>query len=249
MAPTPASCRIWSSRRCSISPRTPAVEAGNPKSRSDWGELARALGVKVIHIAERDTQASNVPKKPNEFVNTWSVEGFVSEGAQPSELGWGTHEKNFPRDGKRHDFGCLAAIYLMQPGAATRVRTWTPHGRAFPRLLHHAWRIDLDRRLLDGARGRAGGLSSDGPLRLSPERLGRRVGARVRRPQLGAAGRDAHSHGRHHLRHRRARRAARRATRRMRTGSARSCRSRKRASSRPTTARPACRSRSRASRE
>jgi homospermidine synthase len=102
------------------------VDAGNPKSRAEWGELARRLGVKVIHIAERDTQVSNVPKAPNEFVNTWSVDGFVSEGAQPSELGWGSHEKNFPRDGKRHDFGCLSAIYLMQPGAGTRVRTWTP---------------------------------------------------------------------------------------------------------------------------
>ena len=79
-----------------------------------------------MHIAERDTQVSNIPKEPGEFVNTWSVDGFVSEGAQPAELGWGTHERNFPRDGKRHDFGCMAAIYLMQPGAATRVRTWTP---------------------------------------------------------------------------------------------------------------------------
>jgi homospermidine synthase len=103
-----------------------AVDAGNPQSRSDWGDLARRLGVKVIHIAERDTQVSRVPKAPNEFVNTWSVDGFVSEGAQPAELGWGTHEKNFPRDGKRHDFGCMCAIYLMQPGASTRVRTWTP---------------------------------------------------------------------------------------------------------------------------
>ena len=102
------------------------TEVNNPTSRADWGDLARRLGVKVIHIAERDTQAPSIPKRPNEFVNTWSVDGFVSEGAQPSELGWGTHERNFPRDGKRHDFGCMSAIYLMQPGAATRVRTWTP---------------------------------------------------------------------------------------------------------------------------
>jgi homospermidine synthase len=102
------------------------AEAGNPRSRADWGELARRLGIKVIHIAERDTQVSHVPKEPNEFVNTWSVDGFVSEGCQPSELGWGTHERNFPRDGKRHEFGCMCAIYLMQPGASTRVRTWTP---------------------------------------------------------------------------------------------------------------------------
>ena len=103
-----------------------AAEAGNPQSRADWGDLARRLGVKVIHIAERDTQVSRVPKEPNEFVNTWSIDGFVSEGSQPAELGWGTHERNFPRDGKRHDFGCMCAIYLMQPGASTRVRTWTP---------------------------------------------------------------------------------------------------------------------------
>jgi homospermidine synthase len=102
------------------------AESGSPQTRGDWGELARRLGVKVIHIAERDTQVSLVPKEPNEFVNTWSVDGFVSEGSQPSELGWGTHERNFPRDGKRHDFGCMCAIYLMQPGASTRVRTWTP---------------------------------------------------------------------------------------------------------------------------
>jgi len=102
------------------------VEAGSPQSRADWGELARKLAVKVIHVAERDTQVSRLPKKLNEFVNTWSVDGFVSEGSQPAELGWGTHERNFPRDGKRHDFGCMCAIYLTQPGASTRVRTWTP---------------------------------------------------------------------------------------------------------------------------
>jgi len=46
-------------------------------------------------------------------------------------MGWGTHERNFPRDGKRHDFGCMAAIYLTQPGAGTRVRTWTPNAQHF----------------------------------------------------------------------------------------------------------------------
>jgi homospermidine synthase len=107
------------------------VDAGSPKTREDWSQLSRKLGIKVIHIAERDTQLSSKPKEFNEFVNTWSVDGFVSEGQQPSELGWGTHEKNFPRDGKRFDFGNGAAIYLMQPGAATKVRTWTPKAGHF----------------------------------------------------------------------------------------------------------------------
>jgi len=102
------------------------VDAGNMQSREDWADLAQRLDVRVIHVAERDTQVSSIPKEPNEFVNTWSVDGFVSEGAQPAELGWGSHERNFPRDGKRYDFGCGAAIHLMQPGVATRVRSWAP---------------------------------------------------------------------------------------------------------------------------
>ena len=86
----------------------------------------RKAGVKGIHIAERDTQRSRSPKPPGVFVNTWSVEGFISEGLQPAELGWGTHEKALPPDAARHEFGCDAAIYLKRPGAGTRVRSWTP---------------------------------------------------------------------------------------------------------------------------
>ena len=97
-----------------------------PASRDDWARLAQRLGVKVIHIAERDTQVAAIPKEPGEFVNTWSIDGFVSEGSQPAELGWGTHERHFPADGGRHEHGSGAAIYLLRPGAATRVRSWTP---------------------------------------------------------------------------------------------------------------------------
>ncbi len=102
-----------------------------PTTRGEWGALAQTLSVKVIHIAERDTQAANVPKEPGEFVNTWSVEGFVGEGCQPAELGWGTHETAWPHDARRHDFGSGAAIYLERPGASTRVRSWTPLAGSF----------------------------------------------------------------------------------------------------------------------
>ena len=97
-----------------------------PADRAGWATLARDLGVKVIHIAERDTQVARKPKRVGEFVNTWSIDGFVGEGCQPAELGWGTHERHFPADGRRHSFGGGAAIYLDRPGAGTRVRTWTP---------------------------------------------------------------------------------------------------------------------------
>jgi homospermidine synthase len=97
-----------------------------PTNRQGWAALSQALGVKVIHIAERDTQTATVAKQPGEFVNTWSIDGFAGEGCQPAELGWGTHEKTLPADGRHHDFGSDAAIYLLRPGASTRVRTWTP---------------------------------------------------------------------------------------------------------------------------
>lgn len=120
------------------------VDAGAPASKDDWAKLAQALGVRVIHIAERDTQVSPVRKQKNEFVNTWSVDGFVSEGQQPCELGWGSHERNFPRDGRRHDFGCGSAIWLAQPGAATRVRTWTPKaGHVFGWAITHGESISI----------------------------------------------------------------------------------------------------------
>lgn len=101
-----------------------------PKTREDWGRLSRKAGIKGIHIAERDTQRSTAPKPQDVFVNTWSVEGFISEGLQPSELGWGTHEKWMPANARKHRQGCQAAIYLLQPGANTRVRSWTPTAQA-----------------------------------------------------------------------------------------------------------------------
>jgi homospermidine synthase len=97
-----------------------------PTSKEGWAQLMMDTGVKGIHIAERDTQRSKNPKPANVFVNTWSVDGFVAEGLQPAELGWGTHEKWMPSNAHTHNQGSGAAIYLMQPGANTRVRTWCP---------------------------------------------------------------------------------------------------------------------------
>ncbi len=105
-------------------------EATAPGTREGWAALAGRLGVKVIHIAERDTQTADIAKKPGEFVNTWSIDGFVGEGNQPAELGWGTHEKALPEDGRAHTFGCGAAIWLTgstgraRPRACAAGRRW-----------------------------------------------------------------------------------------------------------------------------
>jgi homospermidine synthase len=107
------------------------VDIPPPVSRVEWAALAAQLGVKVIHIAERDTQVASIPKAVGEFVNTWSIDGFISEGLQPAELGWGTHERELPADGQRQARGCGAAIFLRRPGASQRVRSWTPNEGAF----------------------------------------------------------------------------------------------------------------------
>jgi homospermidine synthase len=217
------------------------VDPGRPETREAWGQLAHKLGVKVIHIAERDTQVAMQPKGPGEFVNTWSVDGFVSEGSQPAELGWGSHEKNWPRDGKKHDFGRGSAIYLMQPGAGTRVRTWTPlagHFHGF--LITHGESISISDYLT---------------LRKGEQVLYRPTVHYAYHPCDAAvlsvhelAGRNwrIQDHKRILMNeitkgYRRARRAARGPQEELRTGTARSSRSRRRGSSARTTTRRRCR--------
>lgn len=102
-----------------------------PNTQSDWAQLAQDLNIKAIHIAEKDTQEIATQREVGTFVNTWSVDGFISEGSQPAELGWGSHEKHFPPDGERHRDGCQAAIYLNRPGMKTWVRSWAPNAGAY----------------------------------------------------------------------------------------------------------------------
>lgn len=136
------------------------LEVERPTCAADWALLAQELGVKVIHVAERDTQLSATRKRRDEFVNTWSVAGFVGEGLQPCELGWGSHEKHWPEDAERHGFGSDAAIYLKRPGVATRVRSWTPlEGSYQGFLITHAESISIADHLT---------LHEDGQLRYRP---------------------------------------------------------------------------------
>lgn len=100
------------------------VEA--PKSRGGWAKLMQRVGVKGIHIAERDTQQSSSVRQMGVFTNTWSVDGFIAEAIQPAELGWGTHEKHLPAKAHRFDNGCQAAIWIDRTGAQSLVYSWCP---------------------------------------------------------------------------------------------------------------------------
>ena len=100
-----------------------AIEAA--LAAGDHPALARALDVRVIHISERDTQISDRPKEVDEFVNTWSVDGFYEEGVAPAELGWGTHERRLPAGAHVHaGHGPGNQICLSQPG----MKTWVGPG-------------------------------------------------------------------------------------------------------------------------
>ncbi|MCU0463183.1 MAG: saccharopine dehydrogenase NADP-binding domain-containing protein [Anaerolineae bacterium] len=107
-------------------------------TKREWNHLAHLLGVKVIHISERDTQISNQPKQVNEFVNTWSVEGLYEEGIAPAEMGWGTHERILPRGAMTYDYGPANQICLSQMGIETYVRSWVPiHGEIMGMVVRH----------------------------------------------------------------------------------------------------------------
>lgn len=95
-----------------------------PTSREEWAQLMKSTGVKVIHIAERDTQIIDVPKEKGEFVNTWSCEGFWAEGRAPAEMGWGTHENKHPEGGKSQG----GTAFLNAPGVSVLMKSWVPRG-------------------------------------------------------------------------------------------------------------------------
>lgn len=103
-----------------------------------FARLAQLSGVKVIHISERDTQIGNKPKEVDEFVNTWSIEGFREEGVAPAEMGWGTHERRLPPGAHTHTYGPGNQICLAQMGIHTWVRSWVPqHGEIIGMVVRH----------------------------------------------------------------------------------------------------------------
>ncbi|HPN25504.1 MAG TPA: saccharopine dehydrogenase NADP-binding domain-containing protein [Syntrophales bacterium] len=105
-----------------------------PSTREEWANLARDLRISTIQISERDTQAGRQPKRQGEFINTWTIDGFVGELMQPSELSFGTYEKRRPRGAREHRTGS-GTLYLERPGASTFARSWVPSIGGFQGML------------------------------------------------------------------------------------------------------------------
>lgn len=103
-----------------------------------FNQLAMALGIKTIHISERDTQISRRPKNVDEFVGTWSIEGLREEATSPVEMGWGTHEHELPPLANIPPYGPKNQIFLSQMGMNTWVRTWVPYYEIVGMVVRHA---------------------------------------------------------------------------------------------------------------
>lgn len=120
-----------------------------------FNQLAQGLGVKVIHCSERDTQISDVPKEVDEFVNTWSIEGFREEGTTTAEMGWGTHEKELPPFACEHADGPRNQICLARMGINTWVRSWVPHYCIRGMVVRHGEAFTISDRLTVWKDGKA----------------------------------------------------------------------------------------------
>jgi len=102
-----------------------------------FNHLAMKLGIKVIHCSERDTQITSKPKKINEFVGAWSIEGMVEESIAPVEIGWGVHEKTLPPLAAIPDYGPKNQVILSQMGINTWVRSWVPYQEYVGMIITH----------------------------------------------------------------------------------------------------------------
>ena len=121
----------------------------------NFAKLAQIEDVKTIHISERDTQITNQPKEVNEFVNTWSIEGFFEEGVAPCELGWGTHERYIPKNAFFHNVGPQNQICLRSIGMKTWVRSWVPCGEITGMVIRHGEAFSISDRLTVWENGKA----------------------------------------------------------------------------------------------
>lgn len=115
--------------------------------RGYFNILAYELGLKVVHISERDTQITDKPKQEDEFVNTWSIPGFIEEGDAPAELGWGSHEKSLPKNALTHKRGNANQICLSTNGSSKYMRSWIKSGPIIGMLIRHGEAYSISDRL------------------------------------------------------------------------------------------------------
>jgi homospermidine synthase len=69
-----------------------------PRNKREFALAAKRNKLRTIHISEIDTQRTNITMDDDTFYNTWSAIGFIEEGVDPIQFGYGTHEEEFIED-------------------------------------------------------------------------------------------------------------------------------------------------------
>jgi homospermidine synthase len=120
----------------------------------DHKNLAQLLDIKAIHCSEIDTQIPQ--KKPKQqFINTWSSVGLITEGIEPAEIQIGTHEQILPFDESNVSQIIPQLITTKTPGKDIHIKSIVPlsinkHGNVNftyieGRCIHHGEGISLNR--------------------------------------------------------------------------------------------------------
>ena len=115
------------------------LEVDCPTNKAEWASLALRTGTKVIHISERDSQVSSIPRQIGEFPCTWCPDDMIAESLfLPAEIAWGTHERHTPAASTMVNYGPGNVLRIEKPGGLTLVRSWVPSGPSWSHLTAHS---------------------------------------------------------------------------------------------------------------
>lgn len=112
----------------------------------DYARLAMETETHTLHVSERDTQVSLIPKMAGEFLNTWSPESFYHESSSFPETAWGTHEIATPPNGYHLPYGEGRHLCLLQPASKTWVRSWVPYSEILGMMVAHGETFTISER-------------------------------------------------------------------------------------------------------
>lgn len=97
-------------------------------------KLAKKLGIRTIHISEKDSQKVKLELKDDTFYGTWSPIGFIEEALAPAEMGWG-HKENVKSKilVKQSD----NSYCMRSKGVDTLIKSWVPSGPYIGEMVRH----------------------------------------------------------------------------------------------------------------
>ena len=103
----------------------------------DYNVISKEIGLQTLHISEKDTQISSIPKKINEYCNTWSmsIKSYFGEGLSCLEISLGTHE---PKIEKNIVYNDNSFIISSKIGIYSYAQSWIPFcNRIIGNLIPH----------------------------------------------------------------------------------------------------------------